>query len=92
MPEPTLCCRAGGGYCDRCDLLVGLPGMHVILRKGERPVCPLLDEGVDAQIVWLRYKAALALRGLQNLLIVFLAEFLILNRHFISIIDELSPR
>jgi hypothetical protein len=30
MPEPTLCCRAGGGYCDRCDLLVGLPGMHVI--------------------------------------------------------------
>jgi len=30
MPEPTLCCRVGGGNCDRCDLLVGLPGMHVI--------------------------------------------------------------
>ena len=30
MPEPTLCCRAGGGYCDRCDLPVGLPGIHVI--------------------------------------------------------------
>lgn len=30
MTEPTLCCRAGGGYCDRCDLLVGLPGLHVI--------------------------------------------------------------
>ncbi|PRY57081.1 transposase [Knoellia remsis] len=30
MPEPTLCCRAGGDYCDRCDLLVGLPGLHVI--------------------------------------------------------------
>jgi transposase len=30
MSEPTLCCRATGGYCDRCDLLVGLPGLHVI--------------------------------------------------------------
>jgi transposase len=30
MPEGTLCCRARGGYCDRCDLLVGLGGLHVI--------------------------------------------------------------
>jgi transposase len=30
MTEPTLCCRASGSYCDRCDLLVGLPGLHVI--------------------------------------------------------------
>ena len=30
MPEPTSCCRAEGGYCDRCDLLVGLPGLRVI--------------------------------------------------------------
>ena len=30
MSEPTLCCRATGGYCDRCDLLVGLPELHVI--------------------------------------------------------------
>ena len=30
MPEPMLCCRTGGGYCDRCDLLVGLDGLHVI--------------------------------------------------------------
>ena len=30
MSEPTLCCRASGGYCDRCDLLVGLDGLHVI--------------------------------------------------------------
>ena len=30
MPEPTLCCRTGGGYLDRCDLLVGLDGFHVI--------------------------------------------------------------
>ena len=30
MPEPTLCCRMSGDYCDRCDLLVKLPGLHVI--------------------------------------------------------------
>ena len=30
MTEPMLCCRAHGGYCDRCDLLVGLPGLHVV--------------------------------------------------------------
>jgi len=29
VSEPTLCCRASGGYCDRCDLLVGLDGLHV---------------------------------------------------------------
>lgn len=30
MTEPTLCCPCTGGYCDRCGLLVGLPGLHVI--------------------------------------------------------------
>lgn len=30
MPDPTSCCRAAGGYCQRCDLLVGLPGLHVV--------------------------------------------------------------
>jgi hypothetical protein len=30
MPEPTSCCRALGCYCDRCDLLVGLDGLHVV--------------------------------------------------------------
>ena len=33
MPEPTSCagcCVRTGTYCDRCDLLVGLPGLHVI--------------------------------------------------------------
>ena len=30
MPEPTLCCRVSGDYCERCDLLVGLPGLHVV--------------------------------------------------------------
>jgi transposase len=35
MTEPTSSCRADGGYCDRCDLLVGLPGLHVISVKCE---------------------------------------------------------
>ena len=33
MTEPTgcvRCCVRGETYCDRCDLLVGLPGLHVI--------------------------------------------------------------
>ena len=30
MSEPTSCCRAKGGYCERCDTLVGLDGLHVI--------------------------------------------------------------
>ena len=30
MPEPTSCCRCVGDYCDRCDLLVGLDGLHVV--------------------------------------------------------------
>ena len=33
MCEPTgcvRCCMRGETYCDRCDLLVGLPGFHVI--------------------------------------------------------------
>ena len=30
MPEPTWRCRAAGGYCDRCDVLVGLDGLHVL--------------------------------------------------------------
>ena len=31
MDEPTSCHgSAGDDYCDRCDLLVDLPGLHVI--------------------------------------------------------------
>lgn len=33
MSEPTTCCPvcpAGGAYCDNCDLLVGLDGLHVV--------------------------------------------------------------
>ena len=29
MSEPTSCCRARGSYCERCDVLVGLDGLHV---------------------------------------------------------------
>ena len=33
MTEPTgctTCCHVLDAYCDRCDLLVGLPGLHVV--------------------------------------------------------------
>ena len=30
MSEPTSCCSALGGYCERCDLLVGLNAFHVV--------------------------------------------------------------
>ncbi len=30
MPKPTLCCSRAGSYCERCDLLIGLAGLHVI--------------------------------------------------------------
>ncbi|CCH79306.1 transposase [Nostocoides japonicum T1-X7] len=29
MDDPTVCCPAFGGYCDRCDLIVGIEGLHV---------------------------------------------------------------
>ncbi|MGD7706863.1 ISL3 family transposase [Microlunatus sp. Y2014] len=29
MPQPTSCCRAQQCYCHRCDVLVGLDGLHV---------------------------------------------------------------
>jgi hypothetical protein len=35
MGEPTSCCRFGGGYCDRCDLLLGLDGLRVIGVDGD---------------------------------------------------------
>lgn len=30
MPDHTSCCRVPGGYCQRCDVLVGLDGLHVV--------------------------------------------------------------
>jgi len=29
MPDLTSCCRVHGGYCARCEVLVGLVGLHV---------------------------------------------------------------
>lgn len=29
MDDPTLCCCASGGYWDRCDLILGVDGLHV---------------------------------------------------------------
>ncbi|MGL5810260.1 MAG: ISL3 family transposase [Nocardioides sp.] len=43
MTEPMLCCPCSGGYCDRCDLLVGLPGLRVV--AVER------DEGEESLLV-----------------------------------------
>jgi hypothetical protein len=46
MPEPTACARArfypDSDYCDRCDLLVGLDGFHVIdvAEREDRRGCP----------------------------------------------------
>jgi len=30
MTDSTSCCRAPSGYCERCDLLLDLPGLHVV--------------------------------------------------------------
>ena len=30
MTDSTSCCRAPSGYCERCDLLLGLAGLHVV--------------------------------------------------------------
>jgi transposase len=29
MTDPTSCCRVHGGYCQRCDVLLGLVGLPV---------------------------------------------------------------
>jgi len=34
MPEPTLSC-ACNGYCDRCDVIVDLPGLRVVAAERE---------------------------------------------------------
>ncbi len=43
MTEPTgctTCCHAHDVYCDRCDLLVGLPGLHVVgVKRATREGC-----------------------------------------------------
>ena len=39
MNRSMLCCSIGGGYCRRCDVLVGLPGARAVdAPSGGRPV------------------------------------------------------
>ncbi|WP_404353146.1 ISL3 family transposase [Phycicoccus jejuensis] len=33
MDDPTVCCPAFVGYCDRCDLIVGIDGLHVTVAE-----------------------------------------------------------
>ena len=72
MPEPTgcvRCCARSGTYCDRCDVLVGLPGLHVVAvaEAGEGltvtvesspgpvgcPVCGVVAASHGRRTVWL---------------------------------------
>ncbi len=48
MDEPTLCCLSGG-YCDRCDVLVGLDGVRVVEAvRDERGALTVTVESVPA--------------------------------------------
>ena len=46
MDDPTACCP-GGGYCDRCDLIVGVNGLHVT--AVERDECGRLVVTVESE-------------------------------------------
>ena len=54
MSEPMACCRARSkdrsGYCDRCDVLVGLSGLHVLAVRldAERDVLEVTVESAAA--------------------------------------------
>ena len=47
MNEPTLCCRTADEYCHRCDLLVGLDGMHVLVVEVEDSGLVVTVESAD---------------------------------------------
>ena len=46
MDDPTACCP-GGGYCDPCDLIVGVNGLHVT--AVERDECGRLVVTVESE-------------------------------------------
>lgn len=51
MSDPTSCCPslcAGGAYCDNCDLLVGLAGLHVIGVEREPELVTVTVESAPA--------------------------------------------
>ena len=48
MSEPMSCCPALGGYCERCDFLVGLDELHVTAvdrDDGDRLVVAVESDG-----------------------------------------------
>jgi transposase len=52
MPEPMSCCSPSGGrYCDNCDVLLGLDGLHVIaVRRDEGRVLNVTVESAPGPV------------------------------------------
>ena len=50
MSHPTCCCCASLDRCDRCDLLVGLEGFH-LMRAARTSDAPVLDVESCNQLV-----------------------------------------
>ena len=44
------CCARGETYCDRCDLLVGLPGLHVTKVVGNGAGLTVTVESPPAEV------------------------------------------
>lgn len=50
MTQSMLCCSIAGGYCRRCDVLVGLPGVRVV--DAVRDECGALTVTVESELDW----------------------------------------
>ena len=50
MTQSTLCCSIAGGYCRRCDVLVGLPGVRVV--DAVRDESGALTVTVESEVDW----------------------------------------
>ena len=50
MTQSTLCCSIAGGYCRRCDVLVGLPGVRVV--DAVRDESGALTVTVESELDW----------------------------------------
>ncbi len=51
MPDATSCCRVSGGYCQRCDFLVGLDGLHVVAVEHDDSGLQVVVESAPGQMV-----------------------------------------
>lgn len=51
MPDVTSCWRAAGGYCQRCDILVGLDGIHVVAAEHVSSQLCRVGESAPGQVV-----------------------------------------